>query len=295
MNVCFVTFIYPAAIKFFANFLKSIQRQTDKNFTLIVFNDGCIPSDLSIFYKQKNLNIDIIDNAFDSISQNRVEAMKILSKKEFDGFIFGDIDDQFSNNRVQVLRESLKKHEFVFNELNLLNINLISIESNLVGNNVFGDYISFDMIKEKNMIGFSHMALQKSAVQYLADFSIKNDVKVVDWIFVTRLLKRSKAYFEKHVFTNYIQHESNLAIIQGQTIEELFFELDVKIKHYKELQDLDSWFIDERNELIKLNSLLEVNENLQEKWILRKKNRRSIYPWWNQFKDSEELKNELCI
>lgn len=105
MNNVVVTFIYPNAIPFLEPFIVSLNEQTNKDFSAIIFNDG-IQNAESLF-ENLEINHQII-NVSGSIKEVRQEAFELLKKSDAETIIFQDSDDFMSNNRVEVCLNFLK-------------------------------------------------------------------------------------------------------------------------------------------------------------------------------------------
>lgn len=297
MDTVFVTFIYPEALKFFEVFLSNLNNQSDRNFKLLIFNDGCNEVEIGHYLKDCQYDREIIDNNCNSLADNRMNAFKYLSKQPFNNFIFGDIDDTFAENRVEVIKEALKVHDIVFNELHLCNKDLKIIHKKLISPYLGSkSYVSLEMIKEQNLIGFSHLSINKIIIDKLSNIKCDSSVKVVDWVVMSKILKEHVAFFENRTYTNYVFHEDNLALYNGNSLENLLFLIHIKISTYLQLVELDNWYENEIKELSKIKNLIESNEDIKQRFIsVYSLKKRVHYPWWAQIKNSEEMKNELCI
>lgn len=297
MSTAFITFVYPAATKFFAGFIESLNNQTDKDFTLVVFNDGCKESELNVFLNVNNFSVKIINNKCKTISENRFRAFQLLANSIYNRFIFGDIDDLFSENRVQLVKRALTNHEIVFNELDLTSKDLNIIKPNLIKGYLGSmQEITFDMVKYKNLIGFSHIAIRKEAISFLAEKQINVEITVVDWAVIAKLLTKWNAYFEINATTYYMMHENNIALENDYTYNSFLKEVEIKFEQYKENSSLDISLASELNNLCNLKALIAENKVMINDWenlVIDKNN--DYYPWWNNLKHDEELENEIQI
>lgn len=297
MNTAFVTFIYPQAKNYFERFINNLKKQTDKQFKLYVFNDGCTKEEITLFLESYVFPIEIIENTHASIATNRIEAFKILANQSHDYYIFGDIDDLFSTNRIEIVKQTLKKEAIVVNELNLCDEHGKVLEENLVSQYIKNrKYVLFDMIKEKNLIGFSHLALKKSCINKVSKLMLSEKILVVDWVIISHLLKEEKAYFERKTSTNYIFTGNNISLSKNCTFENLYFHLKVKIMTYKQLVDIDPWYEQELKQLIFIKKQIEKSEKLKKQlFSLYSEKKIHQYPWWNIIENSRRLKNELRL
>ncbi|WP_416141355.1 glycosyltransferase family A protein [Lysinibacillus capsici] len=297
MDTAFVTFIYPKSQQFFEVFLNSLNNQSNKNFKLLVFNDGCNEAEISIFLKSYEYEIEIINNTCNSVAATRLNAFKYLANQPFNNFIFGDIDDTFADNRVEIIRKTMRRQNIIFNELNLCDATYNIIQSKMVSSYLEAKvYVSLDMVQEQNLIGFSHLSVSKMIMEKLAKIELDCSVKVVDWVVISKLLKEHLAFFESQTCTNYIFHANNLALFDKTNLEELMFLIDIKIITYTQLIDVDKWYTSEIENLLELKKLIKSDKDMQAKLIeLYSLKEKKYYPWWAQIKNSEELKNELRI
>lgn len=297
MKTAFITFIYPNAQKFFQPFIESLNNQTDLDFELLLFNDGCTETHLQ-FFKNSNFQISIIQNLHPSLVENRMAAFKKLINMEFEYIIFGDIDDTFATNRVEILKEELKYHKVVINDLDLNDTKYNVLKKGLV-QEYLQDKCIIDaaMIRTMNLIGFSHLALRKSLLENVITHTISSKVKIIDWIVATNLLQNTNAYFTSETYTNYVFHENNLALSQTKDIQDFMNCLNVKINHYKEFQHLNNWYY---NEWIELNKIKEEVRRAPEAFKVKikqymRKRPKYYYPWWGQIEESRKLKDEIFI
>src|SRR5690554_5171278 len=100
-SVCFVTVIFPDNVEFFKDFIVSINQQTINDFHLIIFNDGVKDIDrLKILIEVEYSIVDFPEEI--TIAQNRSFVLAYLKQSKFHYAIFGDSDDYFPSNRVEV-------------------------------------------------------------------------------------------------------------------------------------------------------------------------------------------------
>ena len=95
-NTVLLTTIFPLCFKYFDEFLNSLLAQTDKNFDLLVVNDGVENFEDQI---EKYPEINIIEVVSESsIVENRKVGIKAVLKLNYEYLLFGDSDDYFDNN-----------------------------------------------------------------------------------------------------------------------------------------------------------------------------------------------------
>lgn len=260
MNNVVVTFIYPNAIPFLEPFIVSLNEQTNKDFSVIIFNDG-IQNATSLF-ENLEINHQII-NVSGSIKEVRQEAFELLKKSDAETIIFQDSDDFMSNNRVEVCLNYLKNYSLICNDLDL-----IDTDGNLIKTGYWSDRLSnsfifdYNFIKKFNIVGLGNTAIRKELLDNEIQFS--NDaILALDWFIFYQLLEKSK---EKAVFVNacktiYRQHESNTVGLGEFSLKRLQHAINVKKAHYKALNNVGYNFNKEIIALEKINLVANTNNN----------------------------------
>ena len=226
-NIAIYSVVYPAALPFLDDLFKCLEKQTDKEFDVILVNDG-IP-ELVEFISNYNLKFNIL-NVFGSFAKNREETL-LYSKSKYENIIFLDSDDYCDENRVEVSKKLLLNHKIVVS-----NLTLVNSEGKLMIKNVFskelkeGDMIDVNFVQGKNILGFSNTAIQSNIIP--DDINLIDDLIAVDWSFFTILLSHgNKAYFTNRFQTYYRQYDKNLAGLKSLNKEKLLRGLDVKNAH----------------------------------------------------------------
>jgi len=101
------------------DFLTSLSAQTFKNFDLVVVNDQ-FKNFHKITKQFSDLKITLL-NFSDTPLKNRQHGIDFILANNYDIVIFGDSDDYFSSNRVQVAIDKLAKYDVVVNDLSVFN------------------------------------------------------------------------------------------------------------------------------------------------------------------------------
>lgn len=272
-----LTFTYPLIEPYFEDFLKSCETQTNKEFDIIIVNDG-LTSLQSMIDCHPSLNVFIKDYK-GTISENRIYGLNLAKQKEYKYVILADSDDSFSANRVQKTKDLLSKYEIVANEFDLVNINGEELVTNYISHRLKnGIIIGFEFIKEKNVIGFSNSAFRAGLIP--EKLSIPQDVAVVDWFFYTLLLHAGhKAVFSNEMITYYRQYSDNMIGINNETLDNYKKKLALKAMHYRYLSSSFTEF----EELAKKYSKEKKLTDIQVSTLLQ--NNKIIYPlWWENIK-----------
>ncbi len=285
-RIAFLTTIYTMDENYILDFFNSLNNQTFKEFDLIVVNDKYENFDLII---EKYTDLNIIELVYSSTPlKNREYGINYIINNNYDIVVFGDSDDYFSINRVEVSIEKLLNYDIVINDLTLFKNNSIYNEkyiSNRLDNN---SEIGIDYIKEKNIFGMSNTALK---VESLDKIIFDSELIALDWyIFSLLLLKSKKAIFTNETQTFYRQHSENTIGI-GQTLDELIRKgILVKMQQYSLMKRHDSCYNDLYEEIKELDSKIKAGHNIEKYIVQNIKNPL----WWEEIKMKKE-KNENKI
>ncbi len=234
MKFAFGTVIYPQALKFLPDFLKSLRNQTDPQFHLFIVNDGCDRKDIII----EGLNFSIIPGG-NSITENREILINAALDQKFEWIIFGDSDDFFDSNRVEVVKEYSKKYDLISNEI-------IPVEENKMlypqFQKVLGNFseIATVFIRDKNLFGFSNVACR---MDFLKNKPIPSEIIAVDWyLFAKAIQSGAKACFTANTNTYYRQWEENIIGMNKDTFKQIKIGVKAKYFHYKNMLNCDPWY-----------------------------------------------------
>ncbi len=286
-KIAFLTTIFPLDKSYVIEFFNSLSTQTRKDFELIAVNDG-----YKNFGEIKDLypNIKIIElPSAGSIAKNRESIINYTKSNAYDIAIFGDIDDLFSNNRIERTVEGLKYSDIVVNELTAVkNGNTVAenIYSERISNN---QVVSFDFVKDKNIFGLSNTAININRLPNKS-LSFPDELIAVDWYFYSILLDAGlKAVFINDTVTYYRQYHGNTVGASALTKSRLKQILDVKEIHYKHMVHVSNEFEALLNKVYSLKELIESAAGLSE-LLSYNKNMIKHPLWWEllDFRDQNE-------
>ncbi|MBA7520020.1 hypothetical protein ES705_12108 [subsurface metagenome] len=204
-DAVFLTTIFPASKKYLDDFFTSLQRQTYRNFDILVINDR-VDNFNSYITQYPDLSIiEIISEL--TPAKNRETGINKALELDYKFIVFGDSDDYFSENRMQKSLEVLKNNDIVINELTLFS-------HNNRNNNFLTTHLKdINSLQEKNfnsnIFGFSNIAVRSEIIESPIDF--EDNLIAVDWFFITTLLLRKprQVQFLKEVQTYYRQYDNN--------------------------------------------------------------------------------------
>jgi hypothetical protein len=204
-KIALLTTIFPMKIEYLYDFFNSLEKQTYKNFDVVIINDGYKNFEL-LRTKYNTLNIIEIKYS-DTIAKNREHGINYVIENNYDILIFGDSDDYFSSNRVEISVKFLETNDIIVNDLSLVNDKVVYCRKYISNRIKSNSVIKYDFIKNKNIFGLSNTALN---VQILDKIIFDIDLIAVDWFLYKKLLKAGyKAIFTNETETYYRQYENN--------------------------------------------------------------------------------------
>lgn len=257
MKISLVTYFYNEGIKYVDVFLDSVKKQTRLDFKLVVFNDGV--NDAANYFMNFNGPIEFVDVS-GTPTEIRFQSFEYLYKTDTEYIIFQDIDDDMTENRVEVLSDLLKKYDIVSNDLTLMDDNGVVYRESIWSdrlNDLFE--FNYDFIRDKNIVGIGNSGIRKSVLSIPIKYSVIP--KVADWFmfFQLMLFGKTKAVFTIKCQTLYRQHNNNMAGVKTFDEARLTYVIQVKKAHYLGLQEIGIDVAKELGELKKIESTVQKN------------------------------------
>jgi len=241
VNIAVVTYLYPAATAFIPGFLTSLREQDTLEFELLVFSDG-VP-EAEALLSNSPVKYAVV-NLAGTIAQIRCHSFRILSELAYDGYVFQDLDDWMTSNRVSASCALLGKYPLVCNDLALAdNDKKIFFES--TWSKRLPDCFVFDyrFLLDKNIAGLGNSSISRGWLQggiHGSDLPV-----AVDWFLFFQLMyeSQSKAVFTSSCKTLYRQHAQNTAGMRVADLGRLQHVLRVCDLHYAALEDCGYSFL----------------------------------------------------
>jgi len=230
-KVALLTTLFPTEIDYIIDFFDSLSMQTEAQFDVIVLNDGFVNFN-QIKDRYSKLRIIELDTA-GSIAKNREKLIRFAKVNQYDIAIFGDIDDTFSCERVERSIVALNENDIIVNELTAVHEGKVTTD--LIYSKRIADkqFIDFDFIKDKNVMGLSNTAINLRIV-CLDDIVFSDELIAVDWYFFSLLLIAGhRAQFRADIMTYYRQYGGNTIGIGSFTKDKIKSILNVKKIHFK--------------------------------------------------------------
>lgn len=298
-NTAFLTTIFPKSIEFLIDFLDSLSKQTNQQFDLLVVNDGVEEFNR---YAEKFPELNIIEiTSCKNPVENRIVGLKQVIKSGYENLIFGDSDDYFKKNRVELAKKALKKNDIFVNDLSIA-------RNDHVLDNVFGSKIykstSFEaLILQSNIFGLSNTAINVSVLSKI-DLKIPNHIIAFDWFLFSILivLEERTVCFSSDTSTYYRQHNNNTIGLHFKLDQESFHnELEIKKTHLHEMKNyclmnnqIDNSLIFDK-ELKSIQELeIQINHNSELPKYLKivNNNIEAIFNgWWSRILTIDKYKN----
>jgi hypothetical protein len=276
MKFAFGTVIFPKVLKFFPEFIQSLCNQTDKNFHLFLVNDGCNIEDIHI----TGLEYSILAPG-KTIIKNREILIKEAFNQKYEWIIFGDSDDYFDINRVEIIREFTKDYDLISNEI-VSFAGLKVYEPQFL--KVLGDFSEIDLtfIRDKNLFGLSNVACR---TKFLINVIIPSNIIADDWYLFTKAIQSgAKACFTAQTNTYYRQWEENIIGVDKRTTNQIKTGVKAKYFHFKNMLNSDPWF---ESEIVWLQSLYNQIEDISfNNYIQKVRKRKEDFTfWWESIKN----------
>jgi glycosyltransferase involved in cell wall biosynthesis len=275
--------IFPNNLIFFPDFLKSLENQEDKNFKLILINDGV--SNIESYFKSFSMNIEVHNVKNMSPTEIRLFGFEKIINSCSDYVIFADTDDLLCSKRVLKSVEKLQNHSFVCNDISLISDKGELLNDLYWSNRISNNYeFGIQFIKNKNFFGLGNSAMKSDKLHLL--FPIFSTIpKVNDWLLFSSLGNEFKAIFTTECRTFYRQHNLNIIGKKKINKKNLLEILNTKIEHYFALKknNFDAYNLDEQ---IKHNQeilqLFSIEPNFLEEQLIKINALEINFFWWEE-------------
>ncbi|MBE5915226.1 MAG: glycosyltransferase family 2 protein [Pseudobutyrivibrio ruminis] len=254
MKTAFATVIYKQAHAYLQDYVKSVDNQTDRDFTLLIINDNYTKAELAEIEKEivantRGISIQIID-LYDkhlSIAETRIEMIRQAKRLKVDLLIMGDADDTFSKDRVASYKKAYeldKQSVFFYNKL-------VTDKGDEVFKTIPTSTTDVKAISQGNYIGLSTSGIRMNKItEEFLDSLAEGDTPVFDWYLFSRILTDiGSGSLVPDAYTIYRIYDANMA----GTGRDLKKEYDIKTIHYNNLAKRYDYFKYLANKLKELN------------------------------------------
>lgn len=296
MKILCALVIYPSP--FFNIFLlqsiKSIQKQTLQDFTLLLFLDGISQNSIHSIYDFCTKNTIIIEQqeSLLSPSEIRQNIINYAYENNYNYLLFADFDETMEKDRIEKTLPYLQEYSFTYCNAHITNFNLQKIiDVNFQDLKKIPKHISeLDVILDKNCIGLGGLALNLNT-KTLYNLHVPKTIQSYDWFIATHMLLNGlNGVAAYDVFVNYRQHiTSYVGTNQQLTADSLKLGIAVKKWHYHYFSQFNAIFHSRLQQIQELENYLEQNEKKYIKIINQNFNLESMW-WWENIKTLEEIK-----
>lgn len=244
-STAFVMFCYPSCEEFLSHTLASLNKQTDQDFDVVIFNDN-LESLKIICQKFLNKTPQII-SVSGSVPAIRSFGLNQMKTSGYSHVILGDADDVFTSNRIKVTKQLLSENDVVVNDIDICNKSLKETSSAYFQNRLNSDtLLNRDDIRLHNYIGFTNSALRTDTIP---EIQFNENLIAIDWaLFTTILFENARTLFTGATTTKYRIHQKSHYDLTSKNPANLSFLVDVKYRHYKFLAKQFREYEHEKNE-----------------------------------------------
>jgi glycosyltransferase involved in cell wall biosynthesis len=288
MNTAVFSVVYPGIDDYFAEFLASLSRQSNKNFTLFLINDGL--SNLAEFLQRADLEVNVQDAGEGSPAKLRKTGIQWIMESGADAIVFADADDTFAENRVEISCSILDKHDLVFNELILTGQGGVDGTPMLGTHFREGEVVDSAGIRTANSMGLSNTAIRVKSIP--ASFKhIPDHLIAFDWAFFALCLHAGlKGIFSSRTATYYRQHGNNLANPCSLEEAQILRGVQVKSDHYRFLSRFYEEYLSLADRFGELRAQLQSDEILRRAYCQAVRKFAPVMPlWWEPIKTLEAV------
>jgi len=262
MKTACLTVVYPGIENFILEYLESIQRQTFKDFDLVVINDH-FPLSVEQILKSMHVRAEVF-NCSQTPQGNRLHGFNICKELGYDLIVCSDADDVMFNDRIERIVTYFSKNE----DSKIVYNNLIGHSASKYFDLLYKECITLTDILDFNVLGYSALSVKADLIPFI----LKNGNEIVPafdwWIALVYLLNFKKVDFLKDTHSYYRMHTGNyIGPIFGITTKRLEKGLYVKKTTYSKLIEYcrQNRFADkERLFKQKLNEINEIEDFIRE-------------------------------
>lgn len=231
-KIAFLSVVFPSIERFLDDFFKSLEAQTFKDFDLLIINDGLEDFDA---YKKRFSGLHIIEIGFnDTPAKIRELGIKQALSRGYKAIVFGDADDYFAHNRVEVSKTLLERFGIVVNDIELVNVRGEQLIKGYLSKRIKNKHVvAPDDIRDSNFMGLSNTAVR---AELLEGLEINRELIAVDWFIFSVLLKKgSKAVFTSETETFYRQYGGNTIGLDSIDNKKMKNAIKAKLLHFREM------------------------------------------------------------
>ena len=210
----FISIIIPYHKKkfFFEETIQSINKQSYKNFEVIIIYDDTDKSELNHVKKiMNNFKFEkklLINDRILGAGLSRNKGIKV-SKGEY--IAFCDADDLWNKDKLKIQLDFMKKENLLFSHSNYF---IINNTSKRIGSFKVPKIISYNQLIKSCDIGLSSVMISKSLMKKNSFSNLKTKEDYLLWIKLIRHLKNFKSINKNLVYWRYLKNSLSSSSIQ---------------------------------------------------------------------------------
>ena len=210
----FISIIIPYHKKkiFFKETIQSINKQSYKNFEVIIIYDDSDKSELNHVKKiMNNFKFEkklLINDRILGAGLSRNKGIKV-SKGEY--IAFCDADDLWNKDKLKIQLDFMKKENLLFSHSNYF---IINNTSKKIGSFIVPKIISYNQLIKSCEIGLSSVMISKSLMKKNSFSNLKTKEDYLLWIKLIRHLKNFKSINKNLVYWRYLKNSLSSSSIQ---------------------------------------------------------------------------------
>ncbi len=211
-NLISIIIPYHKKKNFFKETIQSINKQSYKDFEVIIIYDDSDKSELNYIKKilsnfkfKKKL---IINKKIIGAGLSRNKGIKV-SKGEY--IAFCDADDIWSRDKLKIQLKFMKKNNIFFSHSNYL---IIDYNSKIISNFKVPKNISYNQLIKSCDIGLSTVMISKVLIKRYLFSNLKTKEDYLLWIKLIKHLKNFKSINKNLVYWRYLENSLSSSNIQ---------------------------------------------------------------------------------
>ncbi len=280
--------LYPGIENYLNDYVASLNRQTARNFDVLLANDGLYKFNLPSLRRDIRCTVTAVGG---SISSNRRQSIRHALALGYDKIIFTDCDDAFDSNRISLVNELLETTEIVVNDLDLIDEGGSLSVANYLSQR-FGEAatISEQLLRNANLMGLSNTAAKARVFQDLPALH-HGEAIAFDWyLWSCALHEGFQALFTSKTSTHYRVYADNIAgMPQVLDEDKIHTGIKVKCRHYRLMSDVAGEYACLHHDF-EAAKLKWNDQDWREEYVSRlKATAVEVHLWWENIRTPAEV------
>ena len=285
MKATVLSTIYPAALRYLSDFLRSLASQTDSSFDLVLVNDSVSERELETRLSGVKFPIHVVASA-GTAAKVRKDGIRFAIDRGYDAIVFADSDDKLGPDRIAVSKQKLKEQPLFVNELILFGEGVGEPRPMLTARYSEGELLGRDSLREFNSMGLSNTAARADVLDEVA-LDLPDELIAFDWSLFAGLLERGHAaVFSAACSTFYRQYADNIASLVRMEESAVLRGVRVKTLHYRYMSRFGRGYEELAASFTALDVKLAADPDFRKWYCARIQTRLSRSTlWWEPIED----------